>query len=113
MILYVKSQKKSCKFISSFLFFLLALFYCLSTSSKSIGSLDLSALTCIVILATSCHIKVRYIVCLKVDWIDRLVREWRAEELPLYLRESGTLQLMAAWSSGLKISNLFFVFVFL
>lgn len=53
-------------------------------------------------------------MCLKVDWIDRLVREWRIEGLHLYLRESGTLELMAAWSSSLKFSNLclFFSIVF-
>lgn len=49
---------------------------------------------------------------LKVDWIDRLVRECRVEGLHLYLRESGTLQLMTAWSLGLKISNLCLVFFF-
>lgn len=88
------------------------LFFCIVYLLFSKYSLDLIALTCTVILATLYHIKVRYIVCLKVDWIDRLVRKWRVEGLHLYIRESGTLQLMTARYSGLKISNLCLYFFY-
>ena len=100
VILSPRSQKKDFKFISSL--FGLSI-HCSQRNRQS--RLECFDLQSNFSYLKSCQNKVYYV---SKSRLDRLLREWGAEGLSFYLKEAGIPQLMATWSSGLKVSNLVF-----